>query len=200
MKDKNLPNKLTIIRIILSIIVLFILLFPWSMMGINFKRYLVNNILVLDLKYMIAGVLFIIASITDFLDGYLARKYDAVSNFGKVMDAIADKILVNGLLIVLCAEGNLHPIIPVIIILRDTIVNTIKMVAGNNGNVVAAINTGKFKTSFLMIGLTLKLFGNFPLGLINIALDDFFLVAATILSVISGVQYYMMYRKYIIKN
>lgn len=200
MKDKNLPNKLTIIRIILSIIVLFILLFPWSMMGINFKRYLVNNILVLDLKYMIAGVLFIIASITDFLDGYLARKYDAVSNFGKVMDAIADKILVNGLLIVLCAEGNLHPIIPVIIILRDTIVNTIKMVAGNNGNVVAAINTGKFKTSFLMIGLTLKLFGNFPLGLINIALDDFFLVAATILSVISGVQYYLMYRKYIIKN
>ncbi len=200
MKDKNLPNKLTIIRIILSIIVLFILLFPWSMMGINFKRYLVNNILVLDLKYMIAGVLFIVASITDFLDGYLARKYNAVSNFGKVMDAIADKILVNGLLIVLCAEGNLHPIIPVIIILRDTIVNTIKMVAGNNGNVVAAINTGKFKTSFLMIGLTLKLFGNFPLGLINIALDDFFLVAATILSVISGVQYYMMYRKYIIKN
>lgn len=200
MKDKNFPNKLTIMRIILSVIVLFILLFPWNMININFKRYLINGTLIIDIKYVIAGVLFVIASITDFLDGYLARKYNLVSDFGKVMDAIADKILVNGLLIVLCAEGSIHPVIPVIIILRDTIVNTIKMVAGNNGDVVAAINTGKFKTSFLMIGLTLKLFGNFPLGLINIALDDFFLITATVLSVISGIQYYMMYRKYLKKN
>lgn len=200
MKDKNLPNKLTILRIILSVIVLVILLFPWNMVNINFKRYLINGVLIIDLKYVIAGVLFIIASITDFLDGYLARKYNLVSDFGKVMDAIADKILVNGLLIVLCADGSISPVIPVIIILRDTIVNTIKMVAGNNGDVVAAINTGKFKTTFLMIGLTLKLFGNFPAGLINIALDDFFLITATILSVISGVQYYMMYKKYLKKN
>lgn len=200
MKDKNLPNKLTILRIILSIIVLVILLFPWNMVNINFKRYLINGVLIIDLKYVIAGVLFIIASITDFLDGYLARKYNLVSDFGKVMDAIADKILVNGLLIVLCADGSISPVIPVVIILRDTIVNTIKMVAGNNGDVVAAINTGKFKTTFLMIGLTLKLFGNFPAGLINIALDDFFLITATILSVISGVQYYMMYKKYLKKN
>lgn len=200
MKDKNLPNKLTILRIILSVIVLVILLFPWNMVNINFKRYLINGVLIIDLKYVIAGVLFIIASITDFLDGYLARKYNLVSDFGKVMDAIADKILVNGLLIVLCADGSISPVIPVVIILRDTIVNTIKMVAGNNGDVVAAINTGKFKTTFLMIGLTLKLFGNFPAGLINIALDDFFLITATILSVISGVQYYMMYKKYLKKN
>ena len=200
MKDKNFPNKLTMMRIILSVVVLFILLFPWEMVNVSFKGYLINGTVILDIKYVIAGVLFVIASVTDFFDGYLARKYNLVSDFGKVMDAIADKILVNGLLIVLCANGSIHPVIPVVIILRDTIVNTIKMVAGNNGDVVGAIKTGKFKTACLMIGLTLKLFGNFPMGLINIALDDFFLITATVLSIVSGVQYYMMYRKYLKKN
>ncbi len=200
MKDKNFPNKLTMMRIILSVVVLFILLFPWEMVNVSFKRYLINGTVILDIKYVIAGVLFVIASVTDFFDGYLARKYNLVSDFGKVMDAIADKILVNGLLIVLCANGSIHPVIPVVIILRDTIVNTIKMVAGNNGDVVGAIKTGKFKTACLMIGLTLKLFGNFPMGLINISLDDFFLITATVLSVVSGIQYYMMYRKYLKKN
>ena len=200
MKDKNFPNKLTMMRIILSVVVLFILLFPWEMVNVSFKRYLINGTVILDIKYVIAGVLFVIASVTDFFDGYLARKYNLVSDFGKVMDAIADKILVNGLLIVLCANGSIHPVIPVVIILRDTIVNTIKMVAGNNGDVVGAIKTGKFKTACLMIGLTLKLFGNFPMVLINIALDDFFLITATVLSIVSGVQYYMMYRKYLKKN
>ncbi len=200
MKDKNLPNKITIFRIIMAIIILFILLFPWNMVNVNFKRLLVNKTVIVDSKMIIVGVLFVIASITDFLDGYLARKYNLVSDFGKVMDAIADKILVNGLLIILCADGYIHPIIPVVIILRDTIVNTLKMVAGNNGNVVAAIKTGKFKTAFLMIGLTLKLFGNLPFGLINIQVDDFFIITATLLSVISGFEYYNMYKKYLKKN
>ena len=200
MKDKNLPNKITIFRIIMAIIILFILLFPWNMINVNFKRLLVNKTVIVDSKMIIVGVLFVIASITDFLDGYLARKYNLVSDFGKVMDAIADKILVNGLLIILCADGYIHPIIPVVIILRDTIVNTLKMVAGNNGNVVAAIKTGKFKTAFLMIVLTLKLFGNLPFGLINIQVDDFFIITATLLSVISGFEYYNMYKKYLKKN
>ena len=200
MKDKNVPNKLTKIRIILSIIILFIMLFPWDMVNISFKRYLINGIIILDIKMVIVGVLFIIASVTDFLDGYLARKYKLVSDYGKVMDAIADKILVNGLLIVLTYEGYLHPIIPVIIILRDTIVNTLKMIGGEKESAVGAIKTGKFKTLFLMVGLTLKLFGNFPFGLINIALDDFLIITATVLSVISGFEYYNMFKKYLTKN
>ena len=200
MKDKNLPNKITIFRIIMAIIMLFILLFPWNMVNVNFKRLLVDKTVIIDSKMIIVGVLFVIASLTDFLDGYLARKYNLVSDFGKVMDAIADKILVNGLLIILCADGYIHPVIPVVIILRDTIVNTLKMVAGNNGNVVAAIKTGKFKTAFLMIGLTLKLFGNLPFSLINIQVDDFFIITATLLSIISGFEYYNMYKKYLKKN
>lgn len=198
--NKNIPNYLTMARIIISLFVIVFLLFPFEMVNISFKKYLINGSVVIDVKLLIASVLFVIASGTDFLDGYLARKYDAVSDFGKVMDAIADKILVNGLLIILSGQGFISPVIPVIIILRDTVVNTIKMVAGNNGSVVAAIKTGKFKTACLMIGVTLKLLGNFPLGLVNIALDDFFLITATVLSLISGIEYFNIYKKYFIKK
>lgn len=198
--NKNIPNYLTIIRIILSLIIIIFMLFPFDMINVNFPKYLVNGTVILDLKFIIVAVLFAIASITDFVDGYLARKYDAVTDLGKVLDAIADKILVNGVLIVLCGQGYVTPVIPVLLVLRDTVVNTIKMVAGSKGNAVAAIKTGKFKTAFLMIGITLKLLGNFPMGLYNIALDDFFLITATVLSVISGIEYFNIYKKYFINN
>ena len=197
MKNKNLPNQLTVFRIILSIVIIILLVFPFYMVNISFPEYLIDGVLVLDLKYLICGVIFVIASITDSLDGYIARKYNLVTNTGKILDAIADKILVNSILIILCGQGYIHPIIPVIIILRDTIVNTLKMIAGEHGDVVAAIKTGKFKTAFLMIGIALKLFGNFPFGLYNIALDNFFLITATVLCVISGIEYFKLYKKYI---
>ncbi len=194
--NKNLPNNLTKVRIVLSIIIIILMLFPFDMVNINFPKYLINGNVVLDLKLVVVAVLFVIASLTDYFDGKIARKYNLVSDYGKVMDAIADKILVNGLLIILCGQGYIHPVIPTIIILRDTITNTFKMIAGNNGEVVGAIKTGKFKTAFLMIGLTLKLIGNLPMELINISLDDFFLITATVLSVISGIEYYNLYKKY----
>jgi CDP-diacylglycerol--glycerol-3-phosphate 3-phosphatidyltransferase len=194
--NKNLPNNLTKLRIILSIIIIVIMLFPFDMVNINLPKYLIDGNIILDVKLLIVAVLFVVASITDYFDGKIARKYNLVTDYGKVMDAIADKILVNGLLIILCGQGYISPIIPTIIILRDTITNTFKMIAGNNGEVVGAIKTGKFKTAFLMIGLTLKLIGNFPMGLLNIALDDFFLITATVLSIISGIEYYNLYKKY----
>lgn len=194
--DKELPNKLTKLRIILSIIVIVIMLFPFDMINVSIPKYLINGTLIIDLKLVICAVLFAIASITDFFDGKIARKYNLVSDYGKVMDAIADKILANGLLIILTGQGYISPVIPVIIILRDTITNTFKMIAGEHGDVVGAIKTGKFKTAFLMIGITLKLLGNFPLGLWGIALDDFCLVTATVLAIISGIEYYNLYKKY----
>ncbi len=109
--NKNIPNYLTMARIIISLFVIVFLLFPFEMVNISFKKYLINGSVVIDVKLLIAAVLFVIASVTDFLDGYLARKYDAVSDFGKVMDAIADKILVNGLLIILSGQGFITPVI-----------------------------------------------------------------------------------------
>ena len=193
----NLPNKLTMLRIFLTFIIIFILLFPFSAIGIDVPLIYVNESIVIDVRYIIAGILFILASITDFFDGMIARKYNLITDFGKMIDAIADKILVNSILIILCAQGFIHPIIPVIIIVRDTIVDSIKMVAGSKGNVVAAIKTGKYKTASLMVGIVLTLFYDMPFELWNIHVSDFLLIVACALSIVSGVQYYFMNRKFI---
>jgi len=145
-----------------------------------------------DLKYIVSGFLFIAASLTDFLDGYIARKYNLVTDFGKLVDAIADKILVNSVLIILAAQGFIHPIIPVVVILRDSVVNSIKMLAASKGKVVAAIKSGKLKTACLMVGIVLTLFYNLPFEVWNIAVADVLLLIATVLSVVSGVQYYTL--------
>ena len=193
----NLPNKLTMLRIALSILIIAILLIPFDAMGISLYKFYVNESIVVDIKYIISGILFIIASLTDFLDGYIARKYDMVTDFGKMIDAIADKVLVNSVLIILSASGFVHPIIPVIVILRDTVVNSIKMVAGNKGKVVAAIKSGKIKTACLMVGIVLTLFYNLPFDLFNFKVSDFLLIIAAIMSIISGIQYYQLNKKYI---
>ena len=188
----NLPNKLTMLRIILSVVIIAVLLFPFKAAGIELPTLYVNESLVIDLKYIIAGVIFIIASLTDFLDGYIARKYNLVTDFGKLIDAIADKMLVNSVLIILASTGAIHPIIPVIIILRDSVVNSIKMLAASKGKVVAAINSGKAKTACLMVGIVLTLFYNLPFELINLKVSDLLLIVATVLSVVSGCQYYFL--------
>ena len=197
----NFPNKLTITRIIIAIIIIIILLggsYTVSLFGFEIPKLFVNETIVVDLKYIIAGVLFIIASLTDFLDGYIARKYNLITDFGKLIDAIADKILVNSVLIILAAQGFIHPIIPVVIIIRDSIVNSIKMLAASKGKVVAAIKAGKIKTACLMVGIVLTLFYNLPFELWNIAIAKVLLFVATILSVISGVQYYTLNKHLII--
>lgn len=198
----NLPNKLTVSRIIMSIIIIIILLggsYITSIFGFEIPKIFVNEAIVIDLKYIIAGIIFIIASLTDFLDGYIARKYNMITDFGKLVDAIADKILVNSVLIILSAQGFIHPIIPVIIIIRDSVVNSIKMLAASKGKVVAAIKSGKIKTACLMVGIVLTLFYNLPFELWNISVSKALLFVATILSVVSGVEYFTL-NKHLIKD
>ena len=188
----NLPNKITIARIILSFVIVVILVLPLDMMGIEVPKLFISEKIVVDIKYMVAGVLFIIASLTDFLDGHIARSRNLVTDFGKMIDAIADKMLVNSVLIILASAGFIHPIIPVIIVMRDSVVNTIKMIAGSKGKVVAAIKSGKLKTACLMVGITLTLFYNLPFELYNLRVSDFLLFLAAILSLVSCLQYYNM--------
>lgn len=196
----NLPNKITMSRIFLSIIIIILLIFPFDATGIVLPKLFINETIVVDIKYIIAGILFIIASITDFLDGYIARKYNMITDFGKMIDAIADKILVNPVLIILAASGFISPIIPVVIISRDSVVNSIKMIAGNKGQVIAAISTGKLKTASLMIGIVLTLFYNLPFELYNLRVSDALLIIACVLSLISAVQYYYMNKDLIFKK
>ena len=200
MKKMNLPNKITTARIILSIVVLIMMAFPFYQIGLEFPTYLVGGKVEVSLKYIICAILFIIASTTDFLDGHIARKYNMVTDFGKVMDAIADKILVNGILIILAVDGFIPVIIPVIIITRDTFVDSIKMVAGQSGHAVGASKAGKIKTVCMMIGVSLILLYNLPFELIGIDVALGLIVIATILSIVSGIQYYIKNKKALLKD
>lgn len=192
----NKANKITMVRIVLSVIIMFILLFPFYQLGITVPTFLVGNNVVVDIRYVIAGVIFIVASITDFLDGYIARKENIVTDFGKTIDAISDKLLTNPLLIILACNNMISPVIPVVIIARDIIVDSLKMVIGNKSSAVGAIYVAKVKTATLMVGIALTLFYNLPFELIDVRISDFLLVVAAVLSVVSGIKYYMMAKPY----
>lgn len=131
----NLPNKLTIFRVILIPFFVFFVLAPY------FPEYG---------KY-IAVAIFIIASLTDLLDGKIARKYNLVTNFGKFMDPLADKLLVCSALICLVSNGKLPAWIVIIIISREFIISGFRLIASDNGVVIAAGYWGKFKTTFQML-------------------------------------------------
>ncbi len=193
----NVPNKITICRIALSILLLIIMIFPVDKVGINFPEFQLAGKLIIDSKYLICGIIFLIASLTDFVDGYLARKYNLVTDIGKVMDAIADKILVNGVLILLATEGYISPIIPVVIVSRDIVVDSIKMVAGQKSGAVGASMAGKIKTACMLVGITLLFFYDLPFSLANIYPAKAIIMIATVLSVISGIQYYVKNKKYL---
>ena len=194
----NLPTKLTVLRIILAVIVMVLLMFPFEAVGISIP--VIRTTIDMDLRYIIAGVIFLIASFTDFLDGYLARKNNQVTDTGKMLDAIADKMLVNPVLIIFCAEGLISPMVPVVVVARDIVVNTIKMEAASKGKVVAAIKSGKIKTASLMTGMVLLFFSNMPFELINIRVDLFLIYFATLMSLISMVQYYSLNKKIIFEK
>ncbi len=185
----NLANKLTMFRMFLTVCLIVLLLFPFYLVNIEFPKVLISTVTV-DIKYFIAAGIFAVASITDALDGYIARKNNIVTNFGKMTDAIADKMLVNSTLIILTAQGFVSPVITVIIVMRDTVVDTIKMIAGSKGKVIAAIKTGKIKTTFLMLGIILTLCYNLPFEVFGYDVANFLLVLAVIFSVVSGVEYY----------
>ncbi len=189
----NLPNKLTMSRIILTVVIIVLCLFPFYSIGITFPKFNISGIVV-DSTYFIAGIIYVIAAITDFLDGNIARKNNLVTDTGKMLDAIADKVLVNSILVIFAAKGFVPAIVPVIYIFRDEIVNTFKMDLGNKGKVVAAIKTGKIKTAAMMIGIGLMFFYNLPFELINIKMADFLIYFAVIMSVISGIEYYNMWK------
>ena len=190
----NLPNKITISRIILTLFIIFFCLFPFYSLNINLPVLNVKGIII-DSKYIIAGILFVIASISDFIDGKIARGRGMVTDTGKLLDSIADKVLVNSVLVIFASNGFISPIVAVIYIFRDEVVNVLRMHALRYGRVVPASMMGKIKTFCMMSGLSLMFFYNIPFELLNIHLDKFLIYFATILSVVSGFEYYFAIMK-----
>lgn len=167
----NLPNKLTIFRVILiPFFVVFLLLDPDNQM----YRY-------------IADAIFIVASLTDMLDGKIARKYNLVTNFGKFMDPLADKLLVCSAMICLIATGQLAAWIVIIIIAREFIISGFRLVASDNGIVIAASYWGKFKTVFQMLMIIVLILNiNHP---VMVMLGQILVYIALALTVISLLDY-----------
>lgn len=192
----NLPNKLSISRIIITILIIFLLLFPFDLINVSFPVYDIKGV-ELDIKLVIAGLLFIIGSLTDFLDGMIARKYNLITDFGKTVDAIADKALVSSSLIILAGIGMVNPLVPAVIVFRDIVVDAIKMQSAAKGKVVAAIKSGKIKTMVQMIGTSLVFFGNLPFSLFGLELGNLLLYIAVILAIWSMIEYYTLNKEII---
>lgn len=167
----NLPNKLTMFRVILIPFFVFFLLAPY------FEGY--GN--------YVAVAIFIVASLTDLLDGKIARKYNLVTNFGKFMDPLADKLLVCSAMICLIELGLLPAWIVIIIIAREFIISGFRLIASDNGVVIAASYWGKFKTTFQML-MVIVLLLNFDIPAFKI-LGTVLIWIATILTVVSLIDY-----------
>lgn len=166
----NLPNKLTILRVIMI---------PFFVAALLYDGGANQN-----MRY-VAAALFIIASLTDMLDGKIARKYNLVTNFGKFMDPLADKLLVCSALICLVELKELPAWMVIVIISREFIISGFRLVASDNGVVIAASYWGKFKTTFQMIAVVLLIVGIPALSMVTTAV----VWIALVLTVISLVDY-----------
>lgn len=175
MNKMNLPNKLTIFRMILIIPFVVLLLYghsessAWNGMTVD----------------IIALVIFIVASLTDLIDGKIARKYNLVTNFGKFMDPLADKLLVSAGMIALIELGRIPSWIVIVIISREFIISGFRLVASDNDVVIAASYWGKFKTTFQMLMVCLMIINIPQLQL----LTNIVMWVALVLTVISLVDY-----------
>ena len=177
----NLPNKLTVFRVILIIPFVLVMLGSHAQWGWFMALFGGTA----DYADLIALVIFVIASLTDMLDGKIARKYDLVTNFGKFMDPLADKLLVCAALICLIELDRIPSWIVIIIISREFIISGFRLVAADNRVVIAANYLGKFKTTFQMIMVCLMIANIEALAL----LTQIVMWIAVVLTIISLVDY-----------
>lgn len=189
----NLPNKLTVFRMILVPVIILLCLFP---IGGNLN--IAGQIL--PIYQLIVVVLFIVASLTDFLDGSIARKQNIVTTFGKFMDPIADKLLVNSLIIILACTNQIHMVVPLIMIARDLVVDAIRLLASQNNVVLAASPLGKAKTFTQMLGIIFVLLNNIPFCFLEIRVDLITMGLATIISLVSGIDYFNKNKDFIMES
>lgn len=167
----NLANQLTIVRVLLVPV---------------FMYYLMQDT---PSTRIIALVLFVVASLTDMLDGYVARNYNQITKLGKLLDPLADKILVTAALVCLVGLNQIPAWIVVLILAREFIVSIFRAIAASDGIVIAASVWGKLKTISQMAAIILILLNNFPFQALHIPMDQIVLYLAALLTLISGIDY-----------
>lgn len=173
----NLANKITFTRIF--IIPLFIL----SLLGdFPYSQY-------------VAAFIFILAASTDSMDGYIARKRNEITNLGKFLDPLADKLLITSALVALVEMGRISSVVAIIIISREFIVTGFRVIAASEGVVIAASWLGKIKTIAQIVSIVAILLDNFPFQLIGFPFDTISLYIATMITILSGIDYIYKNRK-----
>ena len=193
----NLPNKLSLFRIVLVPVIAGLYLFvdggsvTWSLWGVQLK---------IPLIHLWVLALFALASFTDFLDGNIARKRGLVTSFGKFIDPIADKLLVNTMLIVFAVQGVIPVVAALLMIWRDMMVDGMRMNASASGKVVAAGMMGKAKTVLQMFAIILLLLHNAPFVFVGIPMADILLWAAVVVSLLSGIQYFLQLKDILMES
>lgn len=181
----NLPNKITLSRIMLIPIFIILLSYPfdWGYYTVQGESY--------PITHLYAAILFAIASFTDWIDGYIARKYELVTNMGKFLDPLADKLLVSAAFILLVELELVQAWIVILIISREFAVTGLRLVASGEGIVLAASRMGKLKTASQLIAILLLLLHNFPFNYLSLPVDVWMVYIALILTLWSGIDYFI---------
>jgi len=181
----NLANKITLARIFIVPIIAFVLLVRLDLGTLTIGDYTIAY------NQVVALLLFIIAASTDGLDGYIARKNKIVTNLGKLLDPLADKLLVAAVLISLVEMGKLGAWVAIVIISREWAVTGLRQVALLEGVVLAASKWGKWKTAIQIAMIIVLLINNFPFNFIDLRIDMVVVWAAVLITVYSGIDYFV---------
>ncbi len=190
----NLPNKITISRIFMIPIFMIVMLVPFSWGDITLLGAS------MPVTHFVGALIFIIASTTDWVDGYYARKYDLVTNLGKFLDPLADKLLVSAALIVLVEKQMAPSWIVIIIISREFAVTGLRLVLAGAGEVVAANMLGKIKTWTQIVAISLLLLHNIFFAWFSIPFDQLALWVALFFTVWSGLDYFIKNKEPFMKS
>lgn len=194
----NLPNRLTVTRLCLVPVFIALYLCPYfTDISVPQIHILFTDISVIQL---LAFIVFLGASLTDFLDGYLARKNHLVTTFGKFVDPIADKMLVNSALILLTWNNKMSVIALIVMLLRDTFVDGVRLVASSSNRVLAASIYGKLKTVTQMVGICLLLLNNPIFAHWDIPFANYVINIAACVSLLSGIDYFWENRDLIMES
>lgn len=194
----NLPNKLSLFRV--ALVPIIVILFLTDGIMECFRIHTANGDIVFTLSDILVFVLFAVASFTDFLDGKIARSRNLITSFGKFVDPIADKLLVNSMLILFACTSRIFVLAVLLMIWRDMIVDGLRMNASAKGKVVAAGMLGKIKTVLQMFAIIFLMLKNLPFAFVGIPMDQILLWAATIVSLASGIQYFIQLKDIVMES
>ncbi|MBM6613388.1 CDP-diacylglycerol--glycerol-3-phosphate 3-phosphatidyltransferase [Desemzia sp. RIT804] len=182
----NLPNKLTVIRIILIPVFMLIVLAPFNWGEVSILGSTI------EVTQIVGTIVFIIASFTDWLDGYIARKRNLVTNFGKFADPLADKLLVATAMIVLVEQGLAPAWVVSVIIMRELAITGLRLLlVEQGGTVLAAAWPGKIKTNTQMFAIIFLLLNDFPFGLLPFSIGEVMLYVCLFFTIYSGADYFI---------